>query len=75
MNFRFIKEGADVNARHRLGWTPLLVATVNEHFDIVEALLEAGADPNLSDNYINSTRTAHEKGMHPIEGNLMHQER
>ncbi|CAH1159705.1 unnamed protein product [Phaedon cochleariae] len=64
---RLIKEGVDVNKRHHLGWTPLLVATINEQHDIVEILLRAGADPNLADNYINANRTAHEKGMHPIE--------
>lgn len=66
---RLIKQGADVNKRHTLGWTPLLVAAVNEHYDIVEILLEAGADPNLPDNFINANRTANEKRMHPIEGN------
>lgn len=68
---RFIKQGADVNARHKLGWTPLLVATVNEHYDIVEILLKSGADPNLGDNFINSSRTAHEQGLHPIEGTIL----
>lgn len=55
-----------------MGWTPLHVATVNEHYDIVEILLEAGADPDATDNYINPSRTAHEKGMHPIEGTTNH---
>ncbi|CAH2007999.1 unnamed protein product [Acanthoscelides obtectus] len=64
---RLIKSGVDVNRRHKLGWTPLLVATVNDHYELVEILLKAGADPNTSDNYVNANRTANEVGMHPIE--------
>lgn len=45
-----------------------MIAAVNDHYDIVDILLTAGADPNLPDNFVNATRTAHEKGMHPIEG-------
>lgn len=65
-----IKKGIDINKRHHLGWTPLLVAAVNGRYEVVECLLQAGADPNLSDEYINPNRTANEKGMHPLEGNL-----
>ncbi|KAF7280465.1 hypothetical protein GWI33_005860 [Rhynchophorus ferrugineus] len=62
-----IKNGIDVNTRHKLGWTPLMVAVINGHQDIVQLLLENGANPNLSDNYINPTRTAQEHHLHPIE--------
>lgn len=58
----------DVNKRHYLGWTPLMVAAVNDKPGICKILLDAGADPNLGDSYINSTRTGHEKGVHSIEG-------
>ncbi|XP_072376408.1 mitochondrial disaggregase-like [Diabrotica undecimpunctata] len=64
---RLVKQGVDINRRHHLGWTPLLVATVNGRYEIVEYLLKNQADPNLSDNYVNPNRTANEKGMHPIE--------
>ncbi|KAJ8919464.1 hypothetical protein NQ315_016564 [Exocentrus adspersus] len=64
---RFIKEGRDVNKRHPLGWTPLMVATVNEQYEVMELLLNAGADPNAPDNYINANRTANQVGLHPIE--------
>ncbi|XP_050304628.1 caseinolytic peptidase B protein homolog [Anthonomus grandis grandis] len=62
-----IKNGVDVNLRHHLGWTPLMVATVSGQYDIVKLLLENGANPNLGDNYINPSRTSQEKGLHPIE--------
>lgn len=63
-----IKNGVDVNARHPLGWTPLMVATINRHFDIVKLLVKNGANPNVGDNYINPHRTSQEKGLHAIEG-------
>ena len=37
----------DPNARHPLGWAALHVAAVNGRVDVVVALLEAGADPNI----------------------------
>ncbi|CAG9860711.1 unnamed protein product [Phyllotreta striolata] len=64
---KLVQNGFDVNKRHHLGWTPLLVATVNGRYEVAEYLLKSGADPNLSDNYINPNRTANEKGMHPLE--------
>lgn len=45
-----------------------MVAAVNGHYDIVKLLLASGANPNLSDNYINPSRTAQEKGLLSIEG-------
>lgn len=57
-----------MNLRHPLGWTPLHVASVNGRLNAVTALLEAGADPNLGDEFINVQRTAVEKGMSPIHG-------
>lgn len=58
-----------MNTRHSLGWTALMLAAVNNKYDMCKVLLEKGADPNLGDNYMNPSRTAREKGMHPIDGN------
>uniref|UniRef100_A0A1Y1KJY4 Uncharacterized protein n=1 Tax=Photinus pyralis TaxID=7054 RepID=A0A1Y1KJY4_PHOPY len=57
----------DVNKRHYLGWTPLMVAVVNQKFDVCKLLVAAGADLNLTDEYTNPHRTAHEKGIHTLE--------
>ncbi|KAF5285002.1 hypothetical protein FQR65_LT02314 [Abscondita terminalis] len=57
----------NVNMRHYLGWTPLMVAAVNNRTDVCKALLKSGADPNLVDEYVNSNRTARDKGMHTLE--------
>lgn len=47
-----------------------MVAVVNEQYEIVKILLSAGADPNLGDNFINISRTASEKKVHRLEGQL-----
>eukprot|EP00698_Gefionella_okellyi_P023896 TRINITY_DN828_c0_g1_i1.p1 TRINITY_DN828_c0_g1~~TRINITY_DN828_c0_g1_i1.p1 ORF type:complete len:948 (+),score=123.79 TRINITY_DN828_c0_g1_i1:218-2845(+) len=39
----------DVNALDAVGWTPLMVAVANNHFQVVEDLLQCGADPNIQD--------------------------
>ena len=41
--------GADVNATDKDGYTPLHWAALRGHTEIVQALLEAGADVNNSD--------------------------
>ena len=41
----------DVNAKHNLGWTPLMVAAMNGHFVAVKTLLDAKANPNIPDSY------------------------
>uniref|UniRef100_A0A1B6E1C0 Uncharacterized protein n=1 Tax=Clastoptera arizonana TaxID=38151 RepID=A0A1B6E1C0_9HEMI len=61
------EEGIDVNQRHPLGWTALQVAIMNQRLDIIEILLEAGADPNLGDEFINAHKTAQAKRLHPLE--------
>jgi uncharacterized protein len=42
-----VEAGADVNQTTRYGWTPLLVATQNNHYLVGKYLLEHGADPNI----------------------------
>lgn len=58
----------DVNKRHQLGWTALMVAAVNGRVGVCKYLLDAGADPDIGDSYINSHRTASNRGLHSVEG-------
>ncbi|KAJ1967214.1 hypothetical protein H4R35_006776, partial [Dimargaris xerosporica] len=46
-----------VNARHPLGWTPLLVACANGNTAMVQYLLSQGANPNLQDEYTFDTKS------------------
>lgn len=62
-------DGFDVNVRHPLGWTALHVAAVSGNVEAVKALLKAGADPNLGDEFISAHRTGIEVGLHVIDGN------
>lgn len=63
----FIQQKIDVNMRHPLGWTALMLAVVNEQYDAVKVLLISGADPNLGDNFGNTNRLANALGLHPLE--------
>ena len=54
---RLIKAGADVNVINKYGVTPMFIASQNGYLEIVDLLLEAGADVN----------TAHkESGLTPL---------
>ena len=45
-----IENGANLNARERRGFTPLMLAIAHRQTAPVRLLLEAGADPNIADN-------------------------
>ncbi|KAM6100497.1 mitochondrial disaggregase isoform 2-T2 [Theristicus caerulescens] len=64
---RLLLEGTDVNARHRLGWTALMVAAISRNSSVVKILLAANADPNLGDDFSSVYETAKEKGLHSLE--------
>jgi uncharacterized protein len=42
--------GADVNQQTHYGWTALLTATQNRHYQLAAYLLDHGANPNISNN-------------------------
>ncbi|KAM5180995.1 mitochondrial disaggregase isoform 2-T2 [Mantella aurantiaca] len=65
---RLLREKAEPNTRHKLGWTPLMVAAMAKNQSIVKSLLQAGADPNLGDEFANVYETAKEKNLHSLEG-------
>ena len=64
---RHLKNGADPNSKHPLGWAALHVAAINGNGEVAEQLLQAGADPNLPEDYTNIYHTAQEKKMHSID--------
>ena len=59
--------GADVNQRGAGDpVTPLLIATMNGHFDLAKYLLEHGADPNLAQD--NGVDAALRRAQLPVGG-------
>ncbi|XP_043928958.1 caseinolytic peptidase B protein homolog [Protopterus annectens] len=64
---RLLGKGIDVNSRHTLGWTALMVAAMNRNYSIVKLLLEAGADPNVGDEFSSVYECAKAKGIHSLE--------
>lgn len=47
---KYIDEGGEIDAINEYGVTPLMLAAGNENREVVELLLEAGADKNIEDN-------------------------
>lgn len=45
-----INQGANVNAQTDAGWTPLMYAARDASGNIISVLLQAGADPNITNN-------------------------
>lgn len=45
--FNALEEGADPNLENEAGMTPLFLVIVHKRIDLVEALINNGADPNL----------------------------
>ena len=71
---KHLKNGADPNSRHPLGWAALHVAAMNGNGEVAEELLKAGADPNLPEEYRNIYHTAQEKRMHSIDVQVSRQQ-
>ncbi|KAF4079455.1 hypothetical protein AMELA_G00178210 [Ameiurus melas] len=71
---RLLADGVDPNTRHRLGWTALMLASMNRQHNVVKVLLESGADPNLGDDFSNVYGTARDKGIHSLEVLVMRED-
>ncbi|XP_051502088.1 ankyrin repeat domain-containing protein 23-like isoform X1 [Myxocyprinus asiaticus] len=46
-----LQAGADVNVRDKAGKTPLMVAVLNNHEELVKLLLDSGADHHIKNEY------------------------
>ena len=44
--WQLIQAGADVNAKNEYGWTPLMIAAIENTPEVLKVLIEAGADVN-----------------------------
>jgi len=56
---RFLSEGCDVNSRDSLGLTPLHLAAMHGHTDIMELLIAKGADLEARDQHWGNTPLLH----------------
>lgn len=50
----FIKNGSEINAKDKFGYTPLHLAARFNHLDIAKLLIKNGADINTEDNYLDT---------------------
>src|SRR5262245_37773142 len=70
-----VRRGADVNAGAQNGWTPLHVQAQEGEdtgaLEVMEALLEAGANPNLTDEEGNTPMTFAREREEPEKINLL----
>lgn len=57
----------DVNEKHPLGWRAIHSAAMSGNVKIIQLLLEAGADPNLPDEFSNVYKVASLKRMRVFE--------
>ncbi|GFN87524.1 caseinolytic peptidase b protein homolog [Plakobranchus ocellatus] len=71
---RLIQLGMKVDSRHELGWSALHVAAVNKRSEVVKILLEAGADPNVLDQFSTVTLKSREKQLNALHVLLTREE-
>ena len=64
---QYLKSGIDPNAKHELGWSSIHVAAVNKQSDILKILLENGANPDATDDFVNIYQTAREHKMQSLD--------
>ena len=50
-----------------MGWSAIHVASVNRQPEILKILLENGADPDLTDEFVNIYQTAREKNLQSLD--------
>ena len=58
----FIAAGVNINLANKLGNTALIMATIWGHTEIVQALLDAGAEPDLAPVGITALKLASREG-------------
>ena len=64
----------DPDQRHCLGWTSLHVAAINRQPELVKILVKHGADPDISDDFVNIYQTAREKQMQSLDVMVLREE-
>ncbi|XP_050418209.1 caseinolytic peptidase B protein homolog [Patella vulgata] len=71
---RLLKDKVSPDCRHVLGWTALQLAAVNRNIKALHLLLDAGADPNLGDEFVNINVTSREKKLNTLQVLLSREE-